>query len=196
MDGRRARGDRSRHLIARRAAELASVVGLEAVSLGLLAKDLDVAKSSIATLYGTTRELQLAAVAAAVGIFVEQVIEPTAQVAPGSQRLGALVDAWLDYVRRAVFPGGCFLVATAPEFDSRPGPVRDALAQARRDWLGLLTAQVARAQEDGRLAGLPPELVAFEVDAVLASACIAANLLDDPGALDGARRIISHRLAS
>jgi AcrR family transcriptional regulator len=196
MDGRRERGDRSRKLIERRAAELASLVGLEGVSLGLLASDLGMPKSSIATLYGTTRELQLAAVAVAVRIFAEQVVEPAATAPPGSQRLVALVDAWVDYVRRRVFPGGSFMVATAAEFDSRPGPVRDALARARRDWIGLLAAQAAKAQEYGQLTGLPPDLVAFEIDAVLASACVAANLLDDPAALDGARRIIGHRLAT
>jgi AcrR family transcriptional regulator len=194
MDGRRERGDRSRKLIERRAAELASLVGLEGVSLGLLARELGMPKSSIATLYGSTLELQLAAVAAAVRIFAEQVVEPAATAAPGCKRLVALVDAWIEYVRRPVFPGGCFMVATAAEFDSHPGPVRDVLAQVRRDWLGLLGAQVAKAQKDGQLTGLPPDLVAFEIDAVLASACVTANLLDDPGALDAARRIIGHRL--
>ena len=194
MDGRRERGDRSRKLIERRAAELASLVGLEGVSLGRLARDLGMPKSSIATLYGSTLELQLAAVAAAVRIFAEQVVDPAATAAPGRKRLVALVDAWIEYVRRPVFPGGCFMVATAAEFDSHPGPVRDALAQARRDWLGLLAAQVAKAQKDGHLVGLPPDLVAFAIDAVLASACVTANLLDAPAALDGSRRIIGYRL--
>src|ERR1700677_3086490 len=194
MDGRRERGDRSRKLIERRAAELASLVGLEGVSLGRLARDLGMPKSSIATLYGSTLELQLAAVAAAVRIFAEQVVDPAATAAPGRKRLVALVDAWIEYVRRPVFPGGCFMVATAAEFDSHPGPVRDTLAQARRDWLRLVAAQVIQAQQDTHLVGWTPDLVACAIDAVLASACVTANLLDAPAALDGSRRIIGYRL--
>jgi AcrR family transcriptional regulator len=193
-DARRARGDRTRRRIAYRAAERASLVGLQAVSLGVLAQDLGLSKSGIATLYGSKQDLQLAAVAAATDTFIQHVIEPAATAPPGLPRLNTLIDAWLDYVRRPVFPGGCFMVATAAEFDSQPGPVRDALAQGRRSWLATLAREVAHAQDAGQLTGLPADLVAFEIEAILAAANIAANLFDDPDALTTARHILNLRV--
>jgi hypothetical protein len=94
-----------------------------------------------------------------------------------------------------VFPGGCFVVATAPEFDSRPGAVRDALSAMRREWIRLLTYHVRVAQEAGEIADLPPSTVAFEIDALLSYAGVASTLLDDPSALDTARWLIRKRLA-
>lgn len=195
VDGRRIRGDRTRRRVAQRAAELASVGGLSGLSLGQLAHDLQLSKSGVAALYGTKQELQLAAVAAAREIFVEHVVARTSDAPGGLPRLRALVEAWLRYVEEPVFPGGCFMVATATEFDSRPGLIRDTLAQSRRDWLGLLTQQVNHAQAEGQLTQLPAPLLAFEIDALLAAANTASNLLDDPTALNTAREILHVRLA-
>ena len=62
------------------------------------------------------------------------------------------MDAWLSYLERSVFPGGCFLTAASIEFDDRPGPVRDAIADGFRRWLGVLAAEVGVAQKRGELA--------------------------------------------
>ncbi len=194
-DGRRARGARTRARVAQRAAELASLDGLSGLSFGQLAGDLDLSKSGVAALYGTKQKLQLAAIAAARDIFIQQVVGPTADRQPGLPKLRALVDAWLQYVARPVFPGGCFMVATAAEFDSHPGPVRDALAQLRREWLAVLAGEIEHAQAAGHSRELPATLLAFEIDALLAAANISANLLDDPGALTAVRDILRVRLA-
>lgn len=88
------------------------------------------------------------------------------------------------------------MVATLSEFDSRPGPVRDALSRARRHWLRLLEQQVAIAQAAGDLAPVPgAALLAFEVDALLASANVSRNLSDDTTPLDAARELIDLRLS-
>jgi AcrR family transcriptional regulator len=195
MDKRRARGERTRSRVLRRAAELASVDGLDQLSLGRLASDLDLSKSGVAVAFGSKQELQLATVAAAQDVFLEQVVAPALRAAPGIERLRALVSAWLAYVRDRVFPGGCFLVAVLPEFDTRPGPVRDALRESRRAWLDLLTGEAARAQADRDLGGdLAAEDVAFEIAAVLAAANLARNIDDDETALDRADAIIRARL--
>lgn len=194
-DGRRVRGDRARHRVARRAAELATVEGLAGLSLGHLATDLGLSKSSVASLYGSKESLQLAAVDAAREIFIQHVLVPAAGLPRGLPRLRGMVDAWLRYAEKPVFPGGCFMVATAAEFDSRPGRVRDALAQLRRDWLAYLTAEIERAQSTGALKQMDAALLAFEIDALLAAANISANLLDDARALTAVRDILQVRLA-
>jgi AcrR family transcriptional regulator len=175
---------------------MASVHGLAGTTLSQLAEALRVNKSSIQAAYGTKEEVQLAAVAAATDIFVSAVVAPAQEAAEGLPRLLGLVNAWLAYVEQRVFPGGCFMVATLAEFDSRPGPVRDALAAARQAWLALLERQAAIAQLAGDIPSEPaPAMLAFEIDAVLASANVARNLSDDTAPLTLARDLIAHRLA-
>src|SRR3954452_14360794 len=168
MDGRRARGERTRQAVAARAAAVASVHGLDGMTLSLLAEEMGVSKSSIQAAYGTKEEIQLAAVSAATQTFVGEVITPALHEAEGLRRLMALVDSWLHYVERRVFPGGCFMVATLAEVDSRPGPVRDTLATARRGWLRVLEREAAAAQAAGDIPAEPSaRMVAFEIDALL-----------------------------
>jgi AcrR family transcriptional regulator len=165
------------------------------MTLSQLAQALGLSKSSVQAAYATKEDVQLAAVAAATDIFVTAVVAPAQHHAEGLPRVWSLVDSWLDYVERRVFPGGCFMVATLSEFDSRPGPVRDALARARQAWLALLERQVAIAQAAGDVPSSPPaEMVAFEIDALLAAANVSRNLSDDTTPLTVARVLIASRL--
>ncbi|MDQ6696138.1 MAG: TetR/AcrR family transcriptional regulator [Actinomycetota bacterium] len=195
MDGRGLRGDRTRKAVAAQAAAIASVHGLSGMTLSQLANGLGVSKSSIQAAYATKEDVQLAAVAAATEIFVSAVVAPARDHPEGLSRLQAMIDLWLGYVERRVFPGGCFMVATLSEFDSRPGPVRDALAQARRGWLSLLERQAVIAQAAGDIPASPPAgMLAFEIDALLASANVSRNLSDDTTPLTAARQLIALRL--
>ena len=195
VDGRRARGDRSRRTIAQQAAALATVHGLDGMTLSRVATELGIAKSSIQAAFATKEDLQLAAVAAATETFVGAVVAPAGRAESGLPRLRALVEAFLRYVETQVFPGGCFMSATFAEFDSRPGPVRDALAATRDQWLGLLEHEIAVAQKAGDLGPSPTAAaLAFEIDALLAAANVARNLRDDTAPLETARSLIALRL--
>jgi AcrR family transcriptional regulator len=181
--------------VAAQAAALASLDGLAGITLSQLARALGVSKSSVQAAYATKEEIQLAAVEAATETFVTAVVAPVQDRPEGLPRLRALVESWLGYVERRVFPGGCFMVATLAEFDSRPGPVRDALARARGGWLALLEQQVAIAQAAGDVPASPPAaLLAFEIDALLSSANVSRNLGDDTAPLAAARELIAMRL--
>ena len=195
MDGRRLRGERTRQAVAANAAAIASLDGLTGMTLSQLADEMGVQKSSVQAAYRTKEELQLAAVAAATETFVREVVMPAQAAEEGVDRLMSLVDAWLGYVERRVFPGGCFMVATLAEFDSRPGPVRDALTKARNGWLSMLEREAAKAQNAGEIPSTPtPRLVAFEVDALLAAANVDRNLQGDVRVLASARSLIAMRL--
>ena len=111
------------------AADLASVDGLDGLSIGRLAAVANVSKSGIATLFGTKERLQLATVAAARERFQETVIEPARVEPRGIRRLVALFDAWIAYSRDRVFPGGCFFGAAQIDVDAKAGPVHDAVAE-------------------------------------------------------------------
>lgn len=195
MDGRLVKGKQTRQQVAAEAAALASVDGLCGLTIGQLAEALGVSKGRVQGAFTTKEEVQLAAVGAATEIFVREVVLPAQHQAKGLPCLMALVDNWLDYVERRVFPGGCFMVATLAEFDSRPGPVRDALAKARRDWLSLLEGQAAAAQADGEIPDNPPVAdLAFEIDAILSMANISRNFADDTQPLRSAWGLIHLRL--
>jgi AcrR family transcriptional regulator len=167
------------------------------VSLGVLAADLGISKGGIQAVYPNKEQVQLAAVDAATAIFVDNVVAPAQVAPPGRPRLLALIDAWLRYVETRVFPGGCFMAATVPEYDSRPGPIRAALSANRRAWLQMLEHEIDRAQMDQQLpTEVPPDLLAFEIDAILTMGNNARNLADDDEPLVRARALIDIRLAS
>jgi AcrR family transcriptional regulator len=191
---RRAPGERSRRLILGQAARLATVEGLEGLSIGRLADATGMPKSSVYVLFGSKEELQLATIDAARSSFLEEVVTPALRaMPPGRERLEMLCEGFLGYVQRRVFPGGCFFVATAAELGARRGRVHDRVAAYQREWRDLLEQT---AQEAGELAdGADPAQLAFELSAILAGANIVAVLHDDDGAIDRARRAVTARLA-
>ncbi len=195
MDGRRKRGERTRQSVADTAAALASVDGLAGMTLGQLATALVLPKSSVQAVYGSKVDIQIAAVGAATEIFMNNVITPALEQPEGLPRLHALVNSWFDYIGRRVLPGGCFMGATLAEFDSKPGPVRDSLAHAHRQWLALIERQISKAQTAGQLPHSPSApALAFEIDALLGAANVARNLNDDESALTLAKELIQLRL--
>ena len=119
-------------------------------------------------------------------------MEPALATPTGLARLDALLDRWIVYAEGPTFAGGCFFVANLAEFDSRPGPIRDALRRARQDWIGLLAKELRQATADGDV-DVDPELTAFALDAVLSAANIALRL-GDTAAIDNVRRISSDLL--
>src|SRR4051795_12861489 len=125
---RRADGERTRSAILRGAASLATVDGLEGLSIGNLAAATGISKSGLYAHFGSKQELQLATVDEAERILTAEVVQPALAARPGLGQLAAVCEAFFSYVQRRVFPGGCFFVATALEMGARPGPVKDRIA--------------------------------------------------------------------
>src|SRR4051794_28088180 len=148
---RRADGERTRSAILRGAASLATVEGLEGLSIGNLATATGISKSGLYAHFGSKEELQLATVAEAERILTEEVIQPALAARPGLAQLAAACEAFFSYVERRVFPGGCFFAATSLEMGSRPGPVRDRLAAIQSDFTELLRSFAAAALEQSEL---------------------------------------------
>ncbi|GAA1509805.1 TetR/AcrR family transcriptional regulator [Kribbella lupini] len=196
VDGRLVRGDQTRRAVLRRAVDIASVDGLEGLSIGRLAKDLEISKSGLFAHFGSKEELQLATVRAARRIYAEAVVVPALAVPAGLARVWTLSECWLDYSRRRVFPGGCFFAKTSHEFGARPGVVRDYLAEVNAEWMGLVEQTATEAVELGELAADPPAL-AFELNAFYDSANLASLLRADHDTIYGqARTSIRTRLDS
>ena len=166
----------------------ASIDGLEGLTIGRLAGEVAMSKSGLHGLFGSKADLQVATFAQAVENFRAEVWAPVADREPGLPRLLALIDRWIAYHRRRVLPGGCFVTTATIEFDARPGPRRDAVADARKRMHGLLEADLRTAIDRGDLPpdAYPPDL-AFTLYA-LASAASQAIQLGEPGAAARARR--------
>jgi len=192
----RADGLRSRRLILDRAARLASIYGLEGLSIARIASDVGMSKGGITAHFPNKLALQLATVEAAQEIFAREVLEPAAQAEPGLAWVLAVVDAGLDYYRRRVFPGGCFFAAAMAEYCGREeGPVKERIAEIDRGWVGAIAGQLATAQQAGAIdAGEDPTQLAFEINAMLATANFGYALHGDATALDRGGRAIQARL--
>jgi AcrR family transcriptional regulator len=189
------RSDRTRAAILRRAVDLASTEGLEGLTIGRLAEDLKMSKSGLFAHFGSKEELQLATVDAAKQIFVEKIMEPAFQNAPGMPRLWALCDLWLSHVEHKVFAGGCFFTAASFEFDSRKGPVRDRIAGIMSHWLQALARTVTEAQQAGHLdPAIEPSSLAFEINSLAMGGHWANQILDDKGAHARVRKTILAKL--
>jgi AcrR family transcriptional regulator len=192
---RKARGDRTRQAILEVAVDVASAEGLEGLTIGRLASELSMSKSGLFAHFGSKEELQLATVEAARDIFIREVIRPSFEAGKGLARLWTLCDVWLAYVRGEVFRGGCFFAAAAAEFDGRPGPVRDRVAEIMKEWLATLRASISEARVAGQLdAGADPAQLAFELNALEMGANWAFQLHGDRQAFARARDAMLERL--
>jgi len=186
----------TRSEVTQAAVDRASVEGLEGLTIGRLADEARMRKSSVFSLFGSKQALQLAALEGAVEQFTDEVWGPVAGERPGLPRLLALCDRWLAYHERGAMPGGCFLTTATVEYDARPGPLRDAVARTMQRWFGVLEREVATAIEAGDLPADTNERdVAFQLNALAAAASYGFQLSRDPEVFAVARRSMRTALA-
>jgi AcrR family transcriptional regulator len=190
----RSDGERSRKTILRAAANLATIDGLEGISIGNLASHIGMSKSGLYAHFKSKEELQLATVETAQEIFREDVVAPAAALADPIEQLKAFSDAFLTRVERRIFPGGCFFSSVEAEFDTHDGAVKDKIVALQRERAQMLTDLVADAQAAGSIAASEdPAQVAFEITAYLLLGNTGFVLHDDPAYLHRARTAV-HRL--
>jgi AcrR family transcriptional regulator len=183
------KGQATRTAILARAVDIASTDGLDGLTIGRLATELEMSKSGLFAHFGSKQELQLATVGAAAARFAEAVIDPARSAGDGAPRLRAMATAYLAYLASDAYSGGCFWAATSAEYDDRPGAVRDAIAGAMDAWLGELERQA-------RVAGVAdPERLAFELYAVVMGANSRYRLSGDRRVFGYARDSVERLLA-
>jgi AcrR family transcriptional regulator len=191
----RADGERTREAIVRHAVSLATVDGLEGLSIGNLAGALDMSKSGIYAHFGSKQELQLATVDEAERIFRAQVIEPATAAPPGLAQLVALCDAFFDYLERRTFPGGCFFAGAVLEMGTRPGPVNERVAAFQTGFTALIRRLIVTALEQHELpADEDPDGLTFEISGMILAANSNFVLRQDPVAVEMAKSIVRRRL--
>jgi AcrR family transcriptional regulator len=184
-----AEAERTRESIVERARDLASVEGLEGVTIGRLADELGMSKAGVIGHFGSKLELQRAAVRAAGDVFSHEVVGPANGMRPGLARVLTICDAWVSYCTLPAFPGGCFFTAASIEFDGRPGVVRDEIRDGIRRWRNYLRREIAAAIDAGDIdRSVDAEQASFELYAVIMGLNQEVQLFGDRRGPGRARR--------
>jgi len=183
------KGEDTRQVILERAAQLASRVGLEGLTIGQLAGELSLSKSGLFAHFQSKEGLQVQTLRFTAELFVDRVVRPALKTPRGEPRLRALVERWLAWAEADVLKGGCLFVAAATELDDREGPLREELVRQQNDWLELI-ANVARTgvSEGHFRPRLDTEQLAHDIYGVMLAYHHARRLLRDPRARERAER--------
>jgi AcrR family transcriptional regulator len=198
MSRNTSKGARTREDILRTAVDIASVDGLDGLSIGRLATQIGMSKSGLFAHFGSKESLQLATIEEARRRYVNEVIEPALSSGSGIVRLDALCQAFLSYIERDVFIGGCFFASAMAEFDAKgPSLVRDRIVECQEQWMATLerAAESARAKGELRAEGDSPQL-AFELEGALLTANWYFHLFHDATNIERARHAVRTRLLS
>lgn len=175
---------------------IASVEGLEGLTIGRLASDLGMSKSGVLGRFGSKEALQLAVIDEAAAVFSREVAARARGITPGLPHLVVVCEAWISYLERDVFSGGCFFMAAAAEFDDRDGPVRDVLAALSSVWQNDLRRQALLAVDAGDLPGdTDVDQLVFELGGLMFALNHALRMTRDHTAGARARRAVNRLLS-
>ena len=176
-------GQQTKAVIIDAALNLAAQIGLEGLSIGALAEVTGMSKSGVFAHFGSREELQISVVREYHTRFEQEVFYPALQAPRGLPRLRALFANWMKRTS-AEIDSGCIYISGAVEFDDRPGPVRDALAESVNIWLAAMLRAVLQAQEEGQLhAEADAKQVSFEIHALILALHYEARFLRSPDSL-------------
>ncbi|MDH3596698.1 MAG: TetR/AcrR family transcriptional regulator [Rhodospirillales bacterium] len=191
------KGEETRDSILDTALDQASLVGLEGLSIGDLAKKTGLSKSGLFAHFGSKEALQVEILRTAVWRFAKIVVAPAQRQAKGIDRLRALFENLLDWTEKGGIRGGCIFLAAAVELDDREGLAREFLVESQLNWLRTLTKAVQRTVREGDLgAGVNSQDFAYEIHGIYLAYHQAKRLLHDPGAKGRALRAFETLIAN
>ena len=189
------KSETTRTAIIEHALGVASLDGLEALTLGTLADSMKMSKSGVFSRVGSRETLQLAVLDRYRQRFEAQVLLPSRLVTPGLPRLRRLFDMSLLQVASG-HSAGCFYISCAAEYDDRPGAVRHALTDSVGAWRDAFEQGAREAVALRHLAGdTDPGQLVFEIYALLLAAQHDMRLLERSGSSARACTGFEHLLA-
>ena len=189
------KGQQTKQAIVEAALGLSTQVGLEGLSIGVLAEVTRMSKSGVFAHFGSREELQISVVHEYFSRFEQEVFYPALGVARGLPRVQALFANWMKRVAVEI-QSGCIFISGAVEFDDRPGPVRDALASSVQTWLSAFVRAVVIAKECGHLrSNADEDQMAFEIHGLILALHYEARFLNKPGSIERAHRGFANILA-
>jgi AcrR family transcriptional regulator len=172
------KGEDTKIMILETGLEMASRLGLEAVTIGHLAKAIKMSKSGLFAHFQSKKNLQIEILNFAAHDFTENVIIPALNTKAGIPRIKTLVKNWIEWGDKLT--GGCIFVTAGTEYSDRPGKVRDCLLVQQQQWIDSLKriAQSAIKVGDFRK-DIDCEQFAFELYSLLLGFHYYYKLLDD-----------------
>jgi AcrR family transcriptional regulator len=151
--------------------DLASVNGLESLTIGALAKECGMSKSGLFAHFNSKDNLQVSVLEYANLIFTQRVIVP-ARVKSGisiEQKLTDLMDNWLRWNHS--FQGSCMFLDAWKDTPSAPGDTQVALKKTISTWIKYIEIQVEKGVELNEFHNeLRPSQAAFELYGLYLSA--------------------------
>jgi AcrR family transcriptional regulator len=182
------KGQQTKQAIVDAALSLATQIGLEGLSIGVLAEVMRMSKSGVFAHFGSREELQISVIREYFHRFEQEIFAPAMQELRGLPRLKALFDNWMKRVAVEI-QSGCIFISGAVEFDDRSGPVHDALACSVKTWLNAVLRAVVQAKECGHLGvDADEDQLAFEMHGLILALHYEARFLKKPGAIERANR--------
>ena len=189
------KGQQTKAAIVDAALGLATQIGLEGLSIGVLAEVMRMSKSGVFAHFGSREELQISVIREYHSRFEEEVFSPALQQPRGLPRLQAMFQNWMRRTSVEI-DSGCLYISGAVEFDDRPGPVRDALAGSVKTWLSAMYRAVVQAKEAGHLRGDADEhQMAFEIHGLILALHYEARFLKTPGSIERTHTGFAHIVA-
>ena len=189
------KGQQTKQAIVDAALGLAAHIGLEGLSIGELAEVMCMSKSGVFAHFGSREELQISVVREYHARFENEVFLPALQRPRGLPRLCAMFQNWMNRTSVEI-DSGCIYISGAVEFDDRPGPVRDALADSVRIWRAAIDRAVVQAKEAGHLRHDADEhQIAFEIHGLILALHYEARFLKTPASIDRAKTGFANILA-
>ena len=181
--GGSAKGRQTRQVIVDCALQMAGRIGLEGLSIGVLADRMEMSKSGVFAHFGSREELQIAVIRAYHDRFEQEVFYRAIEQPRGMPRLAAMVQRWLQRVS-VEMETGCIYISSAVEFDDRPGTVRDALVAMIQTWHDAVRRAIVQAIEAGHLkADTDPQQLMFQIHGYILALHHDARLLKLPNSL-------------
>ena len=144
------KGQKTKQLILQHAAARASILGLNGLSIGQLAQELQMSKSGLFGHFASKETLQIEVLDTIVAQFTQEVIRPALQQPRGPLRLRILFERWLVWAATTNRErNGCPFFAASTELDDREGRVREKLVQIVKQWIELLETTIYLGQKAG-----------------------------------------------
>lgn len=183
------KGESTKLAILDQAADIASKVGLQGLTIGTLAASTELSKSGLFAHFRSKESLQLDVLRHTRNRFIDLVVRPALTTARGEPRVRALFEHWLSWTSGEVLSGGCLFTTAAVEFDDQPGPVRDLLVGDERDLRDTIAQVFGTGMAEGHFrADADPDQFAQDLHGIVLAYIHAARLLADPSAKQRARR--------